>query len=659
MSSKSKSYSTTLKPESRHDDDEYVEPSFLSAPFEFNVSGGSGADSLYALMTARSHLSGGSGNDALFGGNMDDWLNGGSGADTLLGGYGNDRLAGDSGNDSLTGGRGNDFIDGGSGWDAAFYSGSVLDYHFSKISHSDESEHDDHLISIADQRIINNNDGTDTVRKVEELHFADRTLYLDGRNNTPYAVSDHGVTNEDTNLVLSSATLLGNDWDYENDTLTLGAVNAISHGTVSRDATGNVVFTPDSNFSGIASFSYTLSDTHGGLDTGMIQVKVNAVADAPLLSVNLPDALPVTGFTHTPLTSVITETDNNDTQALANRISRDAFSIAVNTDLTDQNDPSVSIHGTIASATDKDFYQFNFKAGEKVIFDIDYGKPDVDTVIFLYNAAGTQLASNDDAQGLAHALPDHGSMSFLDSYLSYTFTTNGEYSLMVKPFRTGGDYQLNVSIDDTTVVATPPQPFAIGIDAALVDTDGSESLSVTLFGLPEDAILSAGTRNQDGSWTLLPPELPELMLTLPTGERSLNLLVDVISTESENGSSAHHVIGSNGNDLIRGGTESDIFSGGSGSDTFIFDNTLRYADLITDFQLGAEGDILDFRGILTGNIQEGLVENYVHTENTDAGTMVSISNTGESGTFQHVVLLGGVFDVNVPDLAAQGNLWLL
>lgn len=659
MSAKSKSSSTAPKPEIDREDDEHASPSSLSDPFEFNVSGGSGADSLYAALSLRSHLSGGSGNDALFGGNMGDWLAGDSGSDALFGGAGNDRLNGDSGNDSLTGGRGNDLIDGGSGWDSAFYSGSVLDYHFSKISHSEESEQDDHLISVADQRMLDNNDGTDTVRKVEELYFSDRTIYLDGRNNTPYAVADNGVTDEDAKLVFTATTLLGNDWDFEGDYLSLSAVTAVAHGTVSLDPAGNVIFFPDSNFSGTASFSYTISDGHGGQDTGIFQVKVNAVADAPMLSVSLPDALPASGFAHAAQMPVIMEAENNDTQALATQISRSAFAIAANADLTDQSDPSVSIHGIIASAADKDFYQFSFKAGEKVIFDIDYGKPDVDTVIFLYDASGKQLATNDDVPGTAHPLSiDHGSMSFLDSYLTYTFATDGEYSLMVKPYRTGGDYQLNVSIDDATAVSAAPQPFAIGINAALLDTDGSESVSVTLFGLPEGALLSAGTYNQDGSWTLLPPELPELMLTLPPGVDHLNLVVDATSTESENGSSAHHVIGSSGSDLIRGGVESDIFTGGAGSDRFAFDTISRHADRITDFQTGPGGDLLDFRGILAGNAPGGPAESYVHTEITDAGTMVSVAQTGASGVFQHVVVLVGVFDVTGADLAAQGNLWL-
>ncbi|WP_345773616.1 hypothetical protein, partial [Azospirillum oleiclasticum] len=49
--------------------------------------------------------------------------------------------------------------------------------------------------------------------------------------------------------------------------------------------------------------------------------------------------------------------------------------------------------------------------------------------------------------------------------------------------------------------------IALDLSAALTDTDGSETLSVTIAGLPDGATLSAGTDNGDGSWTLAPADL--------------------------------------------------------------------------------------------------------------------------------------------------------
>ena len=80
------------------------------------LSGGKNDDSLYGG-SGDDTLDGNSGNDALSGGIGDDELSGSSGDDTLDGGAGSDVLDGGSGQDVLSGGIGNDRLDGGSGDD--------------------------------------------------------------------------------------------------------------------------------------------------------------------------------------------------------------------------------------------------------------------------------------------------------------------------------------------------------------------------------------------------------------------------------------------------------------------------------------------------------------------------------------------------------------
>src|SRR3546814_6810687 len=57
--------------------------------------------------------------------------------------------------------------------------------------------------------------------------------------------------------------------------------------------------------------------------------------------------------------------------------------------------------------------------------------------------------------------------------------------------------------------------IALDIAAALSDPDGSETLSITVSGVPEGAVLSAGTDNGDGSWSLAPADLTGLTITPP------------------------------------------------------------------------------------------------------------------------------------------------
>jgi len=90
-------------------------------------------------------------------------------------------------------------------------------------------------------------------------------------------------TNEDTSVIID---VLANDTDADGDTLAISEVTATAntHGTVSLDAQGNVVFTPEANYNGEASFNYTVSDGEGGFDTATVTLNVESVNDAPTIT---------------------------------------------------------------------------------------------------------------------------------------------------------------------------------------------------------------------------------------------------------------------------------------------------------------------------------------------------------------------------------------
>jgi len=75
--------------------------------------------------------------------------------------------------------------------------------------------------------------------------------------------------------------------------------------------------------------------------------------------------------------------------------------------------------------------------------------------------------------------------------------------------------------------------YPLDITSNLTDTDGSETLSLTVNGLPEGATLSAGTINDDGSVTLTRDELQGLELTVPGGSTD-GFDLTVSSTAEEN-----------------------------------------------------------------------------------------------------------------------------
>jgi hypothetical protein len=83
------------------------------------------------------------------------------------------------------------------------------------------------------------------------------------------------------------------------------------------------------------------------------------------------------------------------------------------------------------------------------------------------------------------------------------------------------------------------RPLALGLSAALRDSDGSEALSLVIGGLPEGARLSAGINNGDGTWTLTPSQLAGLTLTPPGNwSGTMALTMDAHAMERSTGAVA-------------------------------------------------------------------------------------------------------------------------
>ncbi|WP_160675333.1 Ig-like domain-containing protein [Clostridium sp. C8-1-8] len=94
----------------------------------------------------------------------------------------------------------------------------------------------------------------------------------------PVAINDSITTDEDASVNID---ILNNDKDANNDALTVTAVTNPSHGNVAINPDGTVKYTPVTNYNGNDSFTYTISDGHGGTATATVNIIVNPVNDAP------------------------------------------------------------------------------------------------------------------------------------------------------------------------------------------------------------------------------------------------------------------------------------------------------------------------------------------------------------------------------------------
>ncbi|MDY7228677.1 Ig-like domain-containing protein [Hyalangium rubrum] len=107
------------------------------------------------------------------------------------------------------------------------------------------------------------------------------TVTVSGTNNPPHANDDSFTVAE--NSPATVLDVLANDTTTPDvgETLTVVAVTQPTGGTVTL--TGGVVrFTPNPGFSGITTFSYTVSDGNGGTDSATVTVNVTGDNDPPV-----------------------------------------------------------------------------------------------------------------------------------------------------------------------------------------------------------------------------------------------------------------------------------------------------------------------------------------------------------------------------------------
>jgi VCBS repeat-containing protein len=105
-------------------------------------------------------------------------------------------------------------------------------------------------------------------------------------NAPPVALADSYSTNEDVQLVVSSAGVLANDSDPELGPMTAVLDVAPEHGALVLNTDGSFTYTPAANYQGADSFTYHASDGVVSSEIVAVSLTVNAVNDAPLAAVD-------------------------------------------------------------------------------------------------------------------------------------------------------------------------------------------------------------------------------------------------------------------------------------------------------------------------------------------------------------------------------------
>jgi len=158
------------------------------------------------------------------------------------------------------------------------------------------------------------------------------------------------------------------------------------------------------------------------------------------------------------------------------------------------------------------------------------------TDYFNVSANGTEVLDTTEADSSSHSftvtLDENGQVTL---EMSTNTTASSEYMMVDNLEITAGDDWSSTLASETVDVTPDPENLVYDLDitSALTDTDGSETLSVTVDDLPDGAVLSAGTENQDGSWTLEAGDLSGLTMSVPDGSGAFNLAVSATATEAD------------------------------------------------------------------------------------------------------------------------------
>ena len=102
--------------------------------------------------------------------------------------------------------------------------------------------------------------------------------------------------------------------------------------------------------------------------------------------------------------------------------------------------------------------------------------------------------------------------------------------------------------------------------------------------------------------------------------------------------------GGAGNDYIWGGTGADVLEGGAGSDRFAYLSTNEGGDTITDFQVGASGDVIDLSALARSFSWKGdlFANGYVRFVQNGADTLVQVDTNGGGNAYTTLATLKNI-----------------
>ncbi len=271
-------------------------------------------------------------------------------------------------------------------------------------------------------------------------NYATCITALTNANRVPVAQNDTYTIAEDTTLVIAAPGVLANDSDPDGNALTAILFSGPAHGTLTLNANGGFIYTPNPDYTGSDSFTYRANDGSASSGSAIVTINVTPLNDPPVAQNDIynvtedsilnipspgvlandsdPDGDPLIAIlVSAPLHGTLTLSTNGGfiyTPA-TNYNGPDSFSYRANDGTTNSGIATVNI--TVLAANDPPVAQND-----------DYSVAEDST---LNIAAPGILANDSDADGNALTAilvtgPAHGTL-VLSSNGSFTYTPNSNY----------------------------------------------------------------------------------------------------------------------------------------------------------------------------------------------------------------------------------------
>ena len=378
----------------------------------------------------------------------------------------------------------------------------------------------------ADSFTYRTNDGT------ANSNVATVSLTITSVNDAPVAANDAYSTNEDAPLAIPASGVLGNDSDADGDSLTAVLVAGPANGSVTLNADGSFLYTPNANFNGIDSFTYRANDGVANSNLATVQITVNAVNDTPI-AVDDSYTVAEDGTLSVPANGVLTNDNDVDADPLTAvlAIGPTHGSLTLNADGSFVYTPDPNYHGA-----DSFTYRVNDGSANSNIATVSLTVTSVNDVPVAANDAYSTnedtpltipasgvLGNDSDADGdsltaVLVAGPTNGSVT-LNPDGSFVYTPNANFNGVDSFTYRANDGAANSNVATVQITVNPVNdaPVAVndsysmaedgvltvpaaGVLANDTDADG-DSLTASLVAGPTHGSL---TFNADGSFVYTP-----------------------------------------------------------------------------------------------------------------------------------------------------------